>query len=275
MKVFNINTIKISMVECDASNVYRNNQHIAASTEDVFMLHLQLEGQSLQTQNGKSCVLMPGDLSICDSIEPYSLCFNEKIKMMVIKVPFSIMLNHVARPELLAGLKLSNREGIGCLLINHLMQLWQMKETLSGTIFQTEIENTLSSLLSMTVQQTYPNVFGSTESACNTQLIRLRNYIATNLADPNLSPCKIAQENGISWRYMRKIFNGENTTCSRQISSLRIEKIAEELKKQDGAKIKIGQIAFNWGFNNVSHFSRAFKEAKGVSPKAYRNKFHR
>jgi AraC-like DNA-binding protein len=34
----------------------------------------------------------------------------------------------------------------------------------------------------------------------------------------------------------------------------------------------VGEIALSWGFNDHSHFSRAFRKRYGVSPKDWRNR---
>lgn len=270
IKVLDIDAIEISMVHADASNVLRNEQHISKSVDNVFMLHLQIEGTSVQSQQGNVCELRPGDLAICQSSEPYSLCFDEHIKMLVVKIPYWLILNDIRQPELLAGLKISQNEGISNLLIEHIKQIWLLRESVNDLLYNNEIGNTLSSLLSMTVRQAYPELFGTTDIIKNTQLLRLKSYIRKNLSNPNLSPSVIAQANGISSRYMRKIFSEEETTCSKQISNLRIGMIAEELKDRHNSHTSISQIAFKWGFNNVSHFSRAFKDSTGMSPSSYR-----
>jgi AraC-like DNA-binding protein len=37
----------------------------------------------------------------------------------------------------------------------------------------------------------------------------------------------------------------------------------------------ITEIAFGWGFNELTHFSRAFKERYGVSPRDWRHRSSR
>ena len=33
---------------------------------------------------------------------------------------------------------------------------------------------------------------------------------------------------------------------------------------------QVGEIAFDWGFNDLSHFGRTFRERYGLSPRAFR-----
>ena len=260
------------MVECDASKVLRNKRHISRSSDDVLMLHLQVEGTSLQTQNDQVCTLNPGDLAICHSNEPYTLFFDQRIKMIVVKIPCSLVRNHILNPEQLAGLHIAYNQGISNLLIEHIKQIWALHDQINDASYNhSEIGNTISSLLAMTVQETYPKIFCTSENNNETKIIRLKNYIQNNLSDPGLCPSLIAQANGISPRYMRKIFGSEKTTCSKQINNLRIDRIAHELKDVKNIRTCISQIAFKWGFNNVSHFNRAFKEIKGMNPRDYRN----
>lgn len=55
-----------------------------------------------------------------------------------------------------------------------------------------------------------------------------------------------------------------------QIQQQRLEKCYQTLTSFNMKHLKISEIAFYWGFNNQSHFSRLFKKAYGVSPKQAR-----
>jgi AraC-like DNA-binding protein len=48
--------------------------------------------------------------------------------------------------------------------------------------------------------------------------------------------------------------------------------LAEELLQNSG--LSVGEVSFECGFENQTHFSRVFKEKTGVSPAQFRTKFH-
>jgi len=63
---------------------------------------------------------------------------------------------------------------------------------------------------------------------------------------------------------------GEDATVGRLIRNRRLDKCHQELQNPAFAEKPISQIAYSWGFNNPSHFSRIFKERFGKSPQAMR-----
>jgi AraC-like DNA-binding protein len=77
----------------------------------------------------------------------------------------------------------------------------------------------------------------------------------------------IAQALNISKSYLHLLFRGENTTISQYIWDLRLRSdLANPLHRHQ----TITEIAFAWGFNSSTHFSRMFKERYGLSARAYR-----
>ncbi|WP_242202071.1 helix-turn-helix domain-containing protein [Aestuariivivens insulae] len=67
-------------------------------------------------------------------------------------------------------------------------------------------------------------------------------------------------------KFKRDFFNHYNTTPGKWLSNKRLEHAAGLLLNSNS---NITQVAFDCGFEDVSHFSRAFKEKFGMSPSNY------
>ena len=92
----------------------------------------------------------------------------------------------------------------------------------------------------------------------------------TLLSDPELSLEQVAAADGISTRSLQKLFASANQSFSTYLRSRRLERCRLDLSSPICASLSISEICFRWGFNGSAHFSRAFKERYGVSPRAYR-----
>ena len=68
--------------------------------------------------------------------------------------------------------------------------------------------------------------------------------------------------------FKRDFMNHYNTTPGKWLTAKRLEHAAKNLMHNVD---NISQIAFDSGFENLSHFSRAFRQKFGVAPSAYRN----
>lgn len=84
----------------------------------------------------------------------------------------------------------------------------------------------------------------------------------------NISQEEIAEQCGISQRYLRKLFSSHlSMSVTDYLNRVRINK-AKELLRHTNYSIK--EISFLTGFNSVEYFVRVFKNNVGMSAKSYK-----
>jgi AraC-like DNA-binding protein len=69
---------------------------------------------------------------------------------------------------------------------------------------------------------------------------------------------------------MHKLFENAGQSFAHYLRLRRLERCRAELVHQLYAHLSITEICFRWGFNDSSHFSHAFREQYGMSPRDYR-----
>ncbi|NNN37698.1 AraC family transcriptional regulator [Streptomyces sp. S3(2020)] len=82
----------------------------------------------------------------------------------------------------------------------------------------------------------------------------------------------------IPLRYLHKLFHEEGRTAAGWIRGLRLDCCHRDLADPGSAALPIRANASRWGFCNAAHFSRAFRDAFGLSarvPTAVRNSARR
>ena len=99
--------------------------------------------------------------------------------------------------------------------------------------------------------------------------IRIRDFVLRRLPDVELGPRRIAQEFGISTRYLHRLFEAEDSSVSSFIRAERLKKAADELVNPS-LRVDIAAIAARSGFAGADQFARAFKARYGLSPRDYR-----
>jgi AraC-like DNA-binding protein len=97
-----------------------------------------------------------------------------------------------------------------------------------------------------------------------------RAFISAHLADTGLTPSLVAASQGISTRYLHKLFEAEGQSVAAFIRDRRLEQCRRDLADPEQIHRTVMDIAFQWGFNDAAHFSRIFKRRFGVSPTEYR-----
>jgi acetamidase/formamidase/AraC-like DNA-binding protein len=111
------------------------------------------------------------------------------------------------------------------------------------------------------------------EEATDVQLAHLRRVCRTvdsRLDDPDLNIEQIAAQEGLSARYLQKLFKNSGTTFSEYLKSRRIQHCCIDLANPALAQFSIAQLCYRWGFNDAANFSRTFSQFMGMSPKSYR-----
>ena len=100
-------------------------------------------------------------------------------------------------------------------------------------------------------------------------LNRIFKIIDENLSSPELSATMIAERMGLGARVMyRRLAEITDKTLHQMIKESRIEMATKLLYS---SKLTIDEIMYRVGYDNRSTFYRNFKEAKGMTPKEYRD----
>jgi AraC-like DNA-binding protein len=98
-------------------------------------------------------------------------------------------------------------------------------------------------------------------------LQRVKVFVLDNLSDDSLSANSIAVANGLTSRYINRLFEPEGVSLMRWVWRQRLEGARTVLasKREPHA---IGNVAYAYGFKNASHFSHAFRRQFGYAPRA-------
>jgi len=104
----------------------------------------------------------------------------------------------------------------------------------------------------------------------HTILERIRTFALSNLDDPTLSPRALADHFQISTRYLHALFKMTDETVGSWLKKERLRRCLEMLQRPAGRHHTITEIAQEWGFQDMSHFSKSFRQVYGMSPREAR-----
>lgn len=97
------------------------------------------------------------------------------------------------------------------------------------------------------------------------RLALIKEDIARNLTDPELDVVSVALRQGVTPRYVQRLFEREGTSFGRFLRDARLDRAKEMLEACDGRTVSA--IAFDSGFGDLSHFNRAFRQRFGLTPR--------
>ena len=98
-------------------------------------------------------------------------------------------------------------------------------------------------------------------------------WVIEHVSDQNISPCTLAEVFNLSRRSLYRIFAANDLKPDAWLWTLRIEEAARQLRETSCQDCSITELAFRTGFNDISHFSRLFRQTYGTTPSRYRRRF--
>lgn len=191
-------------------------------------------------------------------------------RLIMVKIPRSAFNPRLLAPLPTNVIHLPGRAGIGYVLAGFLNSVSDALEDLSEDQIR-PIEMALPEfLISGLFRQSDTRALGGAAGVRAALLHRICQTIEMKLSDPDLALSHVAEEHGISPRYVQKLFESIGQSFGRYIRYRRLERSRIDLESPVHAQLSISEICFRWGFNDAAYFSRAFREQYGVSPREYR-----
>ncbi|MEJ8810956.1 helix-turn-helix domain-containing protein [Variovorax ureilyticus] len=262
-------SLDVSVVTSGPQKVMRTSGHIARSSDDYFLVSIQARGQGVVRQDGRDAVLSVGDFALYDSTRPYQLLFDDAFEQIVLKLPGERLRSELRDTEALTATTVSGREGAGHLMLSMIRTLREDIDALQPASALAVANGVLNILVAGL--QTLPAARSPSLSNLTAfHLARIKRCIDARLDDPALSVGMLAAELGMSASQIHRVFKSEPLTLSQYIWDRRLEACSRDLLDPREAGRTVGEIAYGRGFSDPAHFSRAFRERFGCSPRDWR-----
>jgi AraC-like DNA-binding protein len=256
-------------VVTDAQSVARSPRHIRASTTAWLLLALQTDGAAVFEHERDGVVLTPGDMILLDTTRPYRFHFGTRFRQFVLKVPRDRLASRLPRNGAWLGRPVSAASPLGGVLTAHLGAVAAALDALDPALRPALVDRTLD-LIALTFAGALRDYGGAGSTVQSALVARARSFIEARLGDPALSAATVAAALGISQGYLHRLFHGAGTSVGEYVRDRRFERCRAELADPLHEGEHVTEIALRWGFNDMPHFSRAFRKRFGVAPRDYR-----
>ncbi len=238
---------------------FRKADHVRLSPNDDMWLGFFQGGHGQIEQGGRRADIHRGDLVLYDSAQAFKFSFGGNTNHLV-RIPRHLMSKNLPNiGKLTAQIINPNRPGI----IPLREMLYQAVKGFDGTencSLEERFSQSIIDLLTLGLE--IPDIkMSSVESDL---YARAMNYIQNHLSDPELNLEKLARIHHVSSRTLTRAFNRHQKTPVSTIWSERLKASREAIER--GGHKSISEIALDYGFNDFSHFSHAFRKAYSISP---------
>lgn len=265
--------LQASCVSSDPQVFTRSNS-LLRSGRELLAVGVVDKGHGYLEQDGRTCEVTGGSFALYDTSRPFTWTFTDQWRMRVYTWPRHSIGTPESDLSLLTGVAVSGTSGVGQFvapMLDHLAEIstTAMPDSLSIRLADELAELTVTAALE--VGGTLARDESSAEARTDNAVLReVKDYIEDNLADPDLTPDRIAQAFFISTRTLHRIFARHNLTVSAWIKHRRLERAKRALRTIGRDVQPVGEIGRRVGFTNPAAFSREFSQMYGVSPRQYR-----
>jgi AraC-like DNA-binding protein len=219
------------------------------------------------TQEDRLAELGVGDFAIYDASQPYELRFQEPFEQLVLRLPRHYFSHRIACPERLTAIAFRSSKGPVSIVSNFVSHLYHQLHGLdhasAATVHQALVDLLIAALAGTSTR----GVFTSNQLVMRQ---RIKSFVEMRLSDPCLNCTLVSEAHRISVRYLNKLFENDEVSLSEWMWSRRLDRARVSIESSQTTGQSITQIAYDWGFKDPAHFSRAFKARYGESPSAYR-----
>jgi AraC family transcriptional activator of tynA and feaB len=246
-------------------------RHVAHVDPDEIFVCRQTTGQLTLEQNSREVVLRSGDITLLDPRLPYTGRFARDSRTLVVKLPRRLLEARIGETRVLTALSVSSAEPEGSLTSAVLAMLPAYSNRLSATLGTLVSENVLD-LIAVLVTRLMEERSPRISSARSLALMNIRAAIEARLTDSELDTATAAAAAGVSVRYANAVLAKQGTSIMRLILARRLERCSKALEDPSQMHRKISEIAYGWGFSDMTHFGRTFRAAYGCLPSEYRRR---
>ncbi len=249
----------------------RSWTHIRNDKTNVTVIWFVRRGEIAISHPGGRNVLHADECAITRSSKPFYMELTPdeggEVEAMHVAVP-SHRLYSIISDTLEAGRPFPTSKGDLLLAERILTMLFEQDEEIDPDTAEQLVETLLNG-----VGRTIGRIAGEPaprETIGDRRVADVTRYISQHFANPDLNAKMVADNCGISLRYLCHILKKQGLSFSQIIWDLRMATAHEWLRAEKMQHHAISEIAYLVGFKSSAHFSRMFKSRYGMGPRDYR-----
>lgn len=251
--------------------VRRTAAHIAAGGGGDFYMHILVAGRTLVSQSGREQQISSGEGILLSGADPASKLNPGPVQYINIKVPGEILRGFATNPEAALMRPVPRDNEALRLLKEYLWAANQGAPLMPGQDSSPALVSAFTAHIHSLVALSLGAVRDVAQEAASlglraARLHEIKAYITRNLSRPTLSVPEVAEQHGVTPRYVQMLFAAEGVTFSEFVLSQRLVHAQRMLSEPVSAGRSISAIAFEAGFADLSYFNRAFRRRFGTTP---------
>lgn len=237
--------------------------------DDIWFYQPKTAGFRLSNAHGLH-ELVPGYFAFADSARPFNGCVfplnKSAFSAWLVRIPSSMVNERLPAVERFRHQPFALNSATARVTTSLLDALSDerhlLTETTAGMLGET-IAGAIVATGYDAISAKLPNL---SSGSVKRGLKNVKNRILQRLSESDLNTSSIAKDCGMSVRTLHGLFENSPYTVSAWIREQRLQKCRKSLQNPDTKERSITEIALDWGFSDLAHFSKLYKKRFGISP---------
>ncbi|MFF7634777.1 helix-turn-helix domain-containing protein [Kitasatospora sp. NPDC008050] len=271
--LLDLGTVRVSRISHSFLRSRRTRALIRREDPEQYQLGLVTGGSmSISQSNGES-VLLPGDMALWDTSRPFQAGVGGSAGMeaFVVQIPKGVLPLRADRIDRILAQRISAGSGMGAIFAQFVTALAGHGSSCTPQD-RVRLGATVVDLAATCLAQQLGALHEAPADARACAMFeRIDAFIEQNLADSELTPRVIAERHHLSLRGLYNLFERSPEGVAASIRRRRLERCRADLANPELEKRPVQAVAARWGFTDAAVFSRAFRDACGLTPTEYRH----
>jgi AraC family transcriptional activator of tynA and feaB len=243
----------------------RTRASVRQTGDDFFMLFLQRTGRMVVEIEDGELEVRPGDFYFYNARMPHKLMFDSSFEHIALRIPDCLIKDRWGSLGLRGCFQLTPQDPLARIAAATLDAAEVNIHWMSSGDLSIVVEKVVD-LFSASASKVRPMDESWWYGGASAAFVRAQAVIQAKLRDEALCPDMIAADMHISRRSLNKLFQRNGVGVMEYVMLQRLERAARDLSSPSQRMVPISQIAYRWGFKNISHFCKRFRDRFGQAP---------
>ncbi|MBS9478379.1 acetamidase/formamidase family protein [Ancylobacter radicis] len=234
------------------------------------LLVLPIESSAVLTVADEQQIVRAGQVILAPREAEWQLHFQRGLRAIVLSVVPEAFRGRKAPSLSSCPPRVFDAEGLADILAGTARAAVGALDRLSDPEWEAVAQSVAELLLQLSADLVTTTADPSSSRAALLQ--RLYAIIERSIGKEDISVAELAQAEGISERYVQKLFEGTGESFSHYVRERRLQRAWHDLTNTAEAAVPISEIAYRYGFSDSAHFSRLFRERFGLPPRELRRR---
>ncbi|RWM75919.1 MAG: AraC family transcriptional regulator [Mesorhizobium sp.] len=245
----------------------RKASNIADDDNDGYLLLINKADTVLAgAQVGRDYDVGQGEAALVTAAEPLKMIGSDKNVWMNVVIPRAILAHAFPRIDDRLAVKIDGQnEALG--LLKRYCQFLEAGSPLVAPELITHATETIVDLIGLAT-----GAKGEAAESAGLRGLRAARLqailakIADNFANPQISAQRVAEELGLSARYVHDLLQETGISFAEHVLELRLQRAHKMLSQRHNDGMRVSEIALICGFSDISYFNRCFRRRFGYTP---------